>query len=312
MSDTVKQIRGHHNLVNFLSDLEAVTDYSASSPEVQSLWERWVYQKPKYAQASVAFIWNAMASQRVLSAGAARVIVGDLVFATEAEFNAMSAEKKVSYRPAHIEGVFAPSTQRFYVGRVTTDKQAKDTAIGRLVMPVCDHRNPADLQFPTSFGTKDVHLLLAQQHGLDWVIDDQKQPILFQMVRTSRIKPSSKHLPLYRTVVAFPSHMEVRTVHDPNSVAALKTDLFMMQERKPLFPSILSTDRIRDPSPFNVSTNFKEVMEPIISHSRSVSDGQTSATTFIGARLPRNSHMNSLLREHFEIRHGRFHDLLLP
>lgn len=312
MADTVEQTRGHHNLVNFLRGLEGVTDYASNSAELQSLWEHWVFQKPKYAHAAIAFIWNAMASQRILSAGVQRVVVGDLIYVTEAEYAVLSEDKKKNYTAAHLEGVFAPSTQRFYVTRVQNDEQAKTTAVGRLVLPVCDQRNPSGLMFPTSYATREVHSLLAKQHGLDWMLDETKQPILHQMLRTSRVKPSPKHLPLYRTLIAYPSHVEIRSMNDPNSVAALKTDLFQLQERKPLSPSILSADRIRTPSTFNISPIFQETMEPIISHARAVSGNEASATAFIGARLPRNSHMNSFLREHFDIRHGRFHDLIMP
>lgn len=360
--------RSHHNLVSFLKDLRDVKDFSSNSAELQAMWERWVFQKPRYANAAVSFLWNAMASQRVMSGGGRRVLVGDIVYLTEEEYRAVEAQltsegplgqgtRKLqkTYRPAHVEGIFSTSTERFYVTRIADDAQAQRFDVSRLVLPVCDQRFPEALLFPTSYGTAEVTDQLAEQQGLGWVTKGVINPdgegwlaklsaassssstesaraIMKQMARGSRLAYSRNHLPLYRTVVAFPSYVELHSLYDPNSCASLKTDLFLLQERKPLFPTLfapskydvdgkLSTQRIRTPSPYNNSPAFQEIMGPIIAKSRHIAsepsayaeedgNGKNDHTTFIAARLPRNSHMSSLLREHFDLRYGRFQDML--
>lgn len=123
----------------------------------------------------------------------------------------------------------------------------------------------------------------------------------------------------YRPLIVRPEHLQYRMLRDPNSYTALKSDLFLSQERAPLQSDLttLCDRRIREPCVYNVSERYVERMKPVLEAAQhrlrknGVSSTSSSlSSVVVSCVLPRGSHYSMMLRESFEVSHAQFYDLL--
>lgn len=314
MKNTAVKLRMSSPFVRFLSAL------ASGDVGEQELWERCPdSHRSNYFHGAVAFLFNAMASQRVLSGGVASVVPGDLVYVTGEEFR-HQPQKFHGFVPALVEGIFAPSDEIVYVG-VVDEAKVGDFDAFRVVLPLCDHRNEGIL-FPTSIATKAFHLEFAKAHSLEWLLSPVTEgSFSSSLLRGSRfglVGADLSHLHTYRTVLSKPrDDWSVHVEDDPNSFALLKSDLFLMQERKSqrqiqhatVVPRGGEVSRFRRPSPFNMSPSQRDDLSEIVAnHSYGGNRGQTSVA--LSFRLPRGAHAMSMLRDRMELVYATVDDLI--
>ena len=318
MKNTAAELRMCPSLVGFLDQL------STKSNEFKQMWDNCPESlRLQYLHASVAFVFNAMASQRCITGGTNKIVVGDLIYITASEFN-VDAEKFSGFQPAMIEGIFAPSDEVVYVGHASQDDVDRFD-IFRVVLPLChvseSHtEGRAELQFPSSIATKELHTEFARAHSLGWLLEpSHENSILIKGSRSGLVGVALSQLHTYRTLLAKPSvDWSTRVETDPNSFSSLKTDLFLLQEKNTVSDlqkiqvgTTAKASRFRVPSPFNMSPKHREDLAPIIAE-HSYKGNQRGDATSVGLsfKLPRGSHALSMLREKIDVTHARIDDLV--
>ncbi|PBJ76448.1 hypothetical protein BCY84_08945 [Trypanosoma cruzi cruzi] len=150
------------------------------------------------------FVWNAMASQRLLSKGL-DVVEGDVV--------------RVPIPDSH----FAVGSYSSYQYKLVT---AEDTRLGiyaitDVVLPV-PYGNDAlnNCLFPQIAPLdRELYGEFAAKHGLSFLFEETIEPCAFPRE-------------YYRPLVVRPGDFQASVIKDPNSFTCLKSDLSMMQERK--------------------------------------------------------------------------------
>ncbi|KPI84769.1 hypothetical protein ABL78_6187 [Leptomonas seymouri] len=219
---------------------------------------------------AAAFVWNAMASQRLLSYGS-RPVRGDLVRCVGPNGAVQIAE-------------------------IATDAEAAQWSMEDVVLPV-PHKEKA-VPYPSHGVNRELFVKFATKHRLSF---------LFESPAAAGPPPplvAADAVAHYRHVVRRPDRMQGAVLHDPTSCAALKSDHFLLQEHQPTESWSLDYERrVREPSPFNVSERFRERMRYICQHQHGVS------TVMLSFALPADSSPWIALREAFDLRYGSFHDL---
>lgn len=221
--------------------LQSLRDYhhrhtgaATAHPEasLQPVWDLCGAADRSEASAA-AFVWNAMASQRLLSYGAVPV-KGDLV------------------RRVGVDGAVE-------VVEIATDAEAATYDITDVVLPV-PHRGKA-LPYPSHSVNRELFVQFATMHHLSFLLDTAASP--------SAELSAGEMAASFRHVVRRPSRLQAAVVRDPTSCASLKSDLFLLQEHQPTESWSLDYERrVREPSLFNVSERFREKMHYVCQHQR--------------------------------------------
>lgn len=266
-------------------------------------------------QSGAEFVWNAMASHRLMRHGH-RVVVGDVVRVASRSVAPSSADP------------LARVAADFELRRVATAEEAQQFCITDVVLPV-PYPSPSGAQsnvvFPTVHGvTLQDYEAFAAAHRLSYLFtshqsDDDAVQVAIRDDVASRERVTN-HAYVYRPIVERVDFLTVKAVRDPNSFLALKSDSFMLQERQPLSVfSVVDEVRIREPCIYNVSERFVERMKPVIGHARqkAASAGklaQRSAehSVVISGFLPRGCDVAVMLRQLASPRQATFFDLLEP
>lgn len=241
-----------------------------SHMQLEQVWKECMsHLSSHFDDSGSEFIWNAMASQRLINNGL-RVVKGDIVL---------------------LEGDNGTPVS---VRVVQSDEEAEKHTIADVVLPV-PYLGTVDseLVFPENrLLNKASYEQFAAQHHLNHILYPQKGVQRHVNGKT------------YRKIVERPKHLQASLIHDPSSLAALKTDLFLKQERKPVESLDLSYSlRVREPAVYNVSEKFVARMSEI----RKSNVGEKSMV--LSFFLPYGSSPYTFLREVFELRFARFHDL---
>ncbi|KPA77129.1 putative mitochondrial hypothetical protein [Leptomonas pyrrhocoris] len=219
---------------------------------------------------AAAFVWNAMASQRLLSYGS-RPVKGDLV------------------RCVGLHG-------EVQISEVASDVEAAQYTTEDVVLPV-PHRERT-VPYPTHVVNRALFAEFAAKHHLSFLFEpsaaaDSPAPL-----------SAADAVAHYRHVVRRPERLQAAVLRDPSSCTALKSDHFLLQEHQPTESWSLDYERrVREPSPFNVSERFCEKMQYI----RQCQPGEN--TVVLAFALPAESSPWVALREVFDLRYGSFHDL---
>lgn len=251
-----------------LCELHAAEDGDSAAAHLQALWESIPAKtRKKGARAAAMMVWNAMASQR-LSRHGRTVVKGDLVC---------------------VDGD---------VHVVDSDEAAAGFSVEQVVLPVPFRETTGrQLHYPDlSAVSEGAYRAFASRHRLGFLFDPAGEDY-------SSATPQPE--PVYRPVVAKPKNLQASILVDPSSLTALKSDLFLLQERKPVDDGVsLNYDlRVREPSPYNVSERFAQRMQPIrAAHG----GGHSVALSFL---LGPDSSPLSALREPFDLVYAVFHDL---
>ncbi|SCU64286.1 tRNA pseudouridine synthase D (TruD), putative [Trypanosoma equiperdum] len=279
---TAKHMRSPNWIVQLLRGLHKyhADAECGKSSYLAELWSA-LPMREALRRSAAEFVWNAMASQRLLSKGL-NVVEGDVV--------RMGPADSVS----GCDSSSLPNNCGNY-HLVTKDDEEKGTfKITDVVLPVpygsvaannClfPHLSPLDKKLYVEFATK---------HGMSFLFDEQMP------------SPLSNPLQFYRHLITKPVNMQVSVIRDPNSLTSIKSDLAVMQERKLVqIGDIDYSTRVREPCVYNVSERFTEKMEEILKTHR----GPNSVV--LSCYLPEDSSPFVMLREVFDLRHASFHDL---
>ncbi|KAH8613038.1 hypothetical protein ERJ75_000824800 [Trypanosoma vivax] len=273
-----KHMRAHKWVVDLLQGLAA---YHAEpkTEDVTRLGELWkkLPMHDQIKRSAAEFVWNAMASQRVISHGL-RVREGDVVRL---------------HRP--VDGSMLPgSVHNLYHVVSRAEEEQGAFHITDVVLPVpygiaaCEQSlfpqlTPLD---------RDLYREFAEKHHLEFLFSDSLSPPLYGS------------LEFYRPLVVKPDHLQLAVLHDPNSFTSLKSDLFMMQERRPVQAGEMDyTARVREPCVYNVSERFVEKMEPVL---KAHSGPYTVVLSFF---LPDGASPLVMLRESFSLHYASFQDM---
>ncbi|KAG5483960.1 hypothetical protein CUR178_06958 [Leishmania enriettii] len=220
-------------------------------------------------QSAAAFVWNAMASQRLLSFGT-RPVKGDLVSRKDDRGTVEIAE-------------------------IMSDADSSNFTINDVVLPVpCKSSRGGELRYPAHSINKALFSEFAKKHSLSFLFDSVPDP-------TPSAGTAANS---YRHLVGRPRNVQAAVLLDPSSCAALKSELFLMQEHEATESWSLDYERrVREPSPFNVSERFRERMS-LIQKRRA-----GSHSVALSLVLPAGSSPWVALREAFHLHYGTFHDL---
>ena len=262
------------------------------------IWEAWVPNAADYVHAARYFIWNAAASQRILSGGL-KVNAGDLV-AIRTSPTHSSIERSPS--PPAAVALVRPGEEHLW---------SLDDLV--LPFPTSTLLDGAPVVFPECAATKALYAEVAALHGMHDAVSASQRFWQREQAMTGI------HPPSYRRLFVRPSHVEFKAFDDPHSLLAIKSDWFWSQElgngseeRPPIF-GLDEGLRIRGPSEFNVSVAFRDRMKTVLQFApeqdrRGTSNG--GSTVVLALSLPAGSHVSIILREFFSLRHVHYHDLL--
>ncbi|KAG5484816.1 hypothetical protein LSCM1_06642 [Leishmania martiniquensis] len=258
--DILRKLHGYH--------LSHSHPQGAANTSMMDVWSA-CDMMPRSTQSAAAFVWNAMASQRLLSLGT-RPVKGDLV----------------SRKDDH-------GTEE--IVEIMSDADAAHYTIEDVLLPVpCRRSSTGELRYPTHRVSKELFAQFAKKHSLAFLFD-------FALDCTASAGATET---AYRHVVGRPRHFQAAVLQDPTSCAALKSERFLMQEHQATESWSLDYERrVREPSPFNVSERFRERMRGI----RMRRSGTHSVA--ISLVLPAGSSPWVALREAFHLHYGTFHDL---
>lgn len=287
------KLKSDAKTVQFLKQLVAAcANGEVSQSSLAAVWRSVPHHPSVYFHSGAEFVWNAMASQRLMTHGL-RVVPGDIV------------QQKVRAREGQL-GHLAHMGEAPSYRNVSSHQEASLYSIEDVVLPVpyADRSHSLTL-FPTANGSsRGDYERFASAHRLGYLFDPPSDVLGCLQEDT----PVRRCVDGYRPLVVLPQTLRFSVLHDPNSFAALKSDHFLFQERAPLnVCSSLDTHRIREPCVYNVSERFVEKMQPILQARR-----RHEHSVVVQGFLPRGSHPSVLLREAFEISHGSFSDLLEP
>ncbi|EAN96258.1 hypothetical protein, conserved [Trypanosoma cruzi] len=274
-ADAAKHMRSQKWLVDLLKGVAKYHEDGEKEEHLRILWDS-LPIRDRIQGSAAEFVWNAMASQRLLSKGL-DVVEGDVV--------------RVPIPDSH----FAVGSCSSYQYKLVT---AEDTrldiyAITDVVLPV-PYGNDAlnNCLFPQiSPLDRELYGEFAAKHGLSFLFEEPLEPCAFPRE-------------YYRPLVVRPGDFQASVIKDPNSFTCLKSDLSMMQERKPIHSKDMDyVSRVREPCVYNVSERFVEKMGPI----KKTHTGCYSVVLF--CRLPEGTSPFVMLRESFSLRYAAFHDM---
>lgn len=229
-----------------------------------------------------AFVWNAMAAQRLLSYGN-KVVRGDLV------------------RCAGPHGT--P-----HIAEVASEEEAAAYSMEDVVLPV-PQKQTRSMVFPSHNVDRALYEAFAARHHLSFLFgeSESRSPLSSAPTATSSTRDDSTAKAAaveYRNVVRRPDRMQAAVLRDPASCTTMKSDYFLLQEHLPTASESLDYERrVREPSPFNVSERFREKMDFVRQHH----PGEN--TVVLSLSLPAEASPWVALREVFDLRYGSFHDL---
>jgi hypothetical protein len=204
----------------------------AQTAAMRHVWELCATADRSEASAS-AFVWNAMATQRLLSYGC-QPVKGDVV------------------RCVGPDGVA-------HIAEIATDADVAAYTMQDVVLPV-PRRTTAAVAYPSHGVNRELYTAFATKHHLAFLFDGA----------ANRLSNTAAGAPVvYRHVLRRPGRMQAAVLRDPTSCAALKSDYFLLQEHQPTESWSLDYERrVREPSPFNVSERFREKMACICERHR--------------------------------------------
>ncbi|ORC88467.1 tRNA pseudouridine13 synthase [Trypanosoma theileri] len=273
-ADAAKHMRSQKWLVNLLAGLAKYHKVMGNDEQLRDLWEA-VPLKERIYSSAAEFVWNAMVSQRLLSNGL-KVVEGDVV-----RYHAFKDLSTICESQYNYKLVTAEEAQRGMY-QITDVVLPVPYDVNSLNLALFPQLSPLDRQLYQEFAAK---------HGVSFLFEKSYSSSSFQDK-------------LYRPLIVKPVGLQVAVIDDPNSFTCLKSDLSVMQERKPIqvgdmdYPS-----RVREPCVYNVSERFVEKMEAI----KKVHGGKSSVA--ICCRLPNGSSPFVMLREIFSLRYASFQDL---
>jgi tRNA(Glu) U13 pseudouridine synthase TruD len=275
MLQELSNYRMKRRLAPFVTLLRDATKRGELEGRSRQLWTSLApYDRDSLLSAAPAFVWNAMASQRLLSYGTA-VVEGDVV----------DANRRQPGAPVKPHLVCAGEASAFTVEDVLLPLPPAGTSA---------NRNKPAVVFPaTVVVNEQLYRRMVEDHRLQAAIDAWHRDAV-------------KSAAPYRFLVSRPKRLKWTIVQDPDSLSLLKTDRFIREERRPVGLE-LQSDRLRPPSELNLPPAFREMLQPILHDSRS---GTSSvALTF---ELAAGAHPTAMLLESFNVRQACFHDLLTP
>ncbi|CAJ1018725.1 hypothetical protein, conserved [Leishmania lindenbergi] len=240
----------------------------AIATSMQDVWEACPMMR-RSEQSAAAFVWNAMASQRLLTFGS-RPVKGDLV------------------RRRSDSGAVG-------VAEITSDADASHYTIEDVVLPIPrGSSDGAPLHYPTHSVNEALFAQFAEKHNLSFLVNSR--------VHSTSSAPDPHTS--YRHLVCRPRNLQAAVLTDPSSCAVLKSELFLMQEHQATESwSLDYKRRVREPSPFNTSERFRERISRI--QERRAGDHSVA----LALVLPGGSSPWVALREAFHLHYGTFHDL---
>jgi hypothetical protein len=308
----LKDQRASDHLVHFLRRLAAMSSSSSSSSGLSEdnaaeLWHTVIEPSPTAIDRAALraapgrFLWNLAASQRLYQHGA-KVAVGDFVAVTA---------------PSSIGGGAT------VVRQVREGEPLSKFSLDDVVVPL-----------PTTATTA-----MMKSSWYSTFYKDAAERFSIPEGKSNDVTP-----PAFRRLVLKPlgGSFAYQIVRDPNSLSLLKTDLFLRQERK-LPQTVPLEERLRRPTPFNMSDAFRERMQPALHQfpPPSSSCSSSSSPSFPPRFLQRDSgissssnassvarhsvaiecdlpsgssdgatHILTLLREAFMLRHLHFNDMV--
>ncbi|KEG13835.1 tRNA pseudouridine13 synthase [Trypanosoma grayi] len=279
-ADAAKHMRSQKWLVELLQQLSEYHEGAVRKDEhLRKIWER-VPVRDRIQRSAAEFVWNAMTSQRLLSKGL-EVVEGDVVRVRTSDSSSVidtTSFPKSSYDYKHVTG---------------EDARRGVYNIQDVVLPIpYDSVSLRDCLFPELTPLdREFYQEFAAKHGLSFLFEET-------------FVPGATPRELYRPLVVKPRDFQVVVIHDPNSFVCLKSDLAVMQERKPIEVKEMDyATRIREPCVYNVSERFVEKMEPIKKAHGGVS------SVILSFSLPGGSSPFVMLREVFSLRYASFQDL---
>lgn len=210
------------------------------------------------------FLWNVIASKRLEEEGH-EVVPGDLVFTKQ-------------------EGA-----EEGCLSVVGTAADAAMYTLYDVVLPV-PYRGSTRVWYPeTRSSSQSQFEDIARLHGLSFLFAPEAN-----LHRET----------VYRRLIEKPQRVQCSIIRDPNSLAALKNDFFIKQERRSPEGFDLSYGlRVREPCRYNVAEQFTERMKVIQTKHKG------DRTVVLSFLLPHGSSPLVFLREVFHLYYGHFHDL---
>eukprot|EP00759_Apiculatamorpha_spiralis_P035352 PhF_6_TR36171/c0_g1_i1/m.52657/K06176/truD, PUS7; tRNA pseudouridine13 synthase len=126
--------------------------------------------------------------------------------------------------------------------------------------------------------------------------------------------PHVRQKTTFRRVIGKAHGVSVRVVPDPNSLCALKSDLFQLQERKPDVIRSLSSLatgvadlKLRTPCAYNHSPQF---MESFKRDTTAHKNNNNNSTVVLELVLSRGSYLHSALRDVFDVKYKSYHETM--
>ena len=301
-------------MLNFLEQLQALSASTPSGCSLEEGLERLAKTAfpsiDEYDNSAAEFVWNAMASQRLITYGM-RVVVGDLV-----QVRRHDDENNNTMNEGGSDCCLV----------VSSTEMASKYSIFDVVLPVMYSSSVAgstpienkgggdgETYFPTHSVGESFCRDFCQLHRLDFLMSGSEPSRSTPTDHVQKKKP--RHSWYLRPVVARVQGLRHIAVVDPNSYSAVKSDLFMLQERLAPRTTTDLHERLREPCVFNVSEAFVEKMKPILA-ARSLAKGSSENgvrqrfSVMVSGVVPQGSHMSVALREVFDVSHATFHDLL--
>nr|CCC95225.1 conserved hypothetical protein [Trypanosoma congolense IL3000] len=279
-----KHMRSQRWLVQLLKGLEEYHEDANHRDGAETrLGELWngLPISGRARRSAAEFVWNAMASQRLISKGLS-VAEGDIVRVRAHHRQPLSALKA------------SPTGGNEYHLVTKEDEEKGIYEITDVVLPVpygsaCVNECLFPISAPVGH---QLYEEFARKQNMPFLFSELIPPAL------------SEPFEFYRPLVVKPQNLQVSVIKDPNSFTSLKSDLSVMQERKPIHVGEMDySSRVREPCVYNVSERFAEKMKEIVRMHKG------SNSLAISCYLPAQSSPFAMLREVFDLRHASFHDL---
>lgn len=259
------------------------------APSLEDLWNALPHSPSLFDRSASEFIWNTMTSKRLEKYGL-HVVPGDIV----------TIDQERARQPIDPASSSISFSNASFVHVVRSEQEAREFSIHDVVLPV---PYPGTLHSKTVFPETS---LLSRQSFKDFAEKHHLAHLLAPLNSSTPLTACSETPKCtYRPIIGKPSNIQLSVLRDPSSLTTIKTDLFLLQERKPIEGFDLSYAlRVREPCRYNVSEKFAARMKPI----RSTSSGDKSVV--ISFYLPQECCPFIFLREAFDLRYGTFHDML--
>eukprot|EP00796_Vickermania_ingenoplastis_P009725 gene9725-6813_t len=232
-------------------------------------------QDPQNALGALAALWEAIPNKTKLCDSTSQFV-----------WNSMATRRLKESSTSVVKGDLVRSDTGIL--KVESDKDALNYSIHDVVLPVpyasC---NVETLVFPeTMTVSKAWAKEFAHQRG-------------FLSIFNSAPTEGALRPPVYRRLIEKPIRLQAAVLRDPSSLASIKSDLFLKQERKSIDSFELSFDaRVREPSPFNISEKLVARLEMI---KRRCPGDKSVVLSFT---LPPSTSPYIFLREAFNLRYA--------